>query len=84
MMYFVKKMNTRALTRPTSVPKPLLGLLLNLFYLIGTLAGWEKQFRQYTEEYQEFATSLLWQFVSICGCLLSFKTLEEAAAQPGQ
>ena len=50
MMYFVKKMNTRAVACPTRVPKPLLGLLLNMFYLIGTLAGWKKQFRQYTGE----------------------------------
>jgi len=50
MGYFLKKINAQALTRPTSVPKPLFGLLLNMFYFVGTLAGWEKQFRQYTGE----------------------------------
>jgi hypothetical protein len=49
MGYFMKKMNIRALTRPTSIPKPLFGLALNVFYLMGLMAGWEKQYKKYTE-----------------------------------
>lgn len=48
MMYFARKMNARALARPTSVPRPLFKLLLNFFYVVGTVAGWEKQYQKYT------------------------------------
>lgn len=48
MLYFARRMNARSLARPTSIPGPLLGVLMNFFYVIGTLAGWEKQYRKYT------------------------------------
>ena len=49
MMYFMKRMNAKALARPSSVPGPVFGLLMNAFYVIGTLAGWEKFYKKYTE-----------------------------------
>ncbi len=49
MMYFMKKMNAKALARPTNVPAPVFGLLMNSFYMIGELAGWEKLYKKYTE-----------------------------------
>jgi len=49
MMYFMKRMNTKALARPSNVPAPLFSLLMNTFYVVGTLAGWEKLYQKYTE-----------------------------------
>jgi hypothetical protein len=42
-------MNARAFTRPANVPAPLFSLLMSTFYVVGTLAGWEKLYRKYTE-----------------------------------
>jgi quercetin dioxygenase-like cupin family protein len=49
MMYFMKRMNAKALARPTNVPAPVFGLLMNTFYIVGVLAGWEKLYKKYTE-----------------------------------
>jgi quercetin dioxygenase-like cupin family protein len=50
MMYFMKKMNAKALARPTSVPAPIFSLLMNTFYMFGELAGWERLYKKYTEQ----------------------------------
>jgi quercetin dioxygenase-like cupin family protein len=49
MMYFMKKMNAKAIARPTNVPAPIFGLLVSSFYLVGELAGWERLYKRYTE-----------------------------------
>ncbi len=49
MMYFMKKMNAKALARPTSVPAPIFSLLMNTFYVFGELSGWESLYKKYTE-----------------------------------
>jgi quercetin dioxygenase-like cupin family protein len=49
MMYFMKKTNANVLARPSSVPGPMFRLLMNTFYLVGTLAGWEKLYKKYTD-----------------------------------
>jgi len=49
MMYFMKRMNTKALARPSSVPGPVFELLMNTFYVLGTLAGWDRLYKKYTE-----------------------------------
>jgi quercetin dioxygenase-like cupin family protein len=49
MMYFMKKMNAKALARPTNVPGPIFALLMNIFYVAGSLAGWERLYKKYTE-----------------------------------
>jgi quercetin dioxygenase-like cupin family protein len=48
MMYFMKK-NAKALARPTSLPSPIFNLLMNIFYVAGSLAGWERLYKKYTE-----------------------------------
>jgi len=50
MMYFMRRMNAQALARPPSIPEPIFSLLMNIFYLVGTFAGWEKLYKKYTEE----------------------------------
>ncbi|HEX6269380.1 MAG TPA: cupin domain-containing protein [Anaerolineales bacterium] len=49
MMYFMKRMNARAIARPSYLPGPFFGPLMNIFFMIGSIAGWEKQYRRYTE-----------------------------------
>lgn len=49
MMYFMKRMNVQAVARPAYVPAPVFGVLMNVFYLYGSLAGWEKLYEKYTE-----------------------------------
>jgi len=49
MMYFMKRANTKVLARPSSVPGPVFDLLMHTFYVFGTLAGWEKLYKRYTE-----------------------------------
>ena len=50
MMYFMKRVNAKVLARPVFIPAPLFGMLMNTFYLVGTVAGWEKLYRKYTED----------------------------------
>src|SRR6266545_585493 len=40
MMYFMKRMDAKALARPSNLPAPVFGMLLNIFYVFGSLAGW--------------------------------------------
>jgi quercetin dioxygenase-like cupin family protein len=49
MMYFMKRMNMQAVARPASLPAPIFNVLMNIFYVYGSLAGWEKLYRKYTE-----------------------------------
>lgn len=49
MMYFMKRMSAKALARPSNVPAPIFGVFMNIFYVYGLLAGWEKLYRKYTE-----------------------------------
>ena len=49
MMYFMKRMNARAVARPAMLPAPVYGLLMNVFYVVGSLAGWDQLYRKYTE-----------------------------------
>ncbi len=49
MLYFTRRMNAQALTRPTSVPAPLFGLMINLCGAVGTLLGWHRDYQRYTE-----------------------------------
>jgi len=49
MMYFLRKMRARAVARPSYVPGPLFRLLMEIFFVIGSIAGWEKQYRKYTQ-----------------------------------
>jgi hypothetical protein len=48
-MYFMKKMNMQALARPAYLPNPIFNLLMNIFYVTGSLAGWERLYKKYTE-----------------------------------
>jgi mannose-6-phosphate isomerase-like protein (cupin superfamily) len=49
VMYFMKRMNAKALARPSYVPGPLFRVLMNVFLVVGSAAGWEKQYKRYTE-----------------------------------
>jgi len=49
MMYFMKKMNMQAVARPANLPSPIFNLLMNIFYVAGSLAGWERLYKKYTE-----------------------------------
>jgi quercetin dioxygenase-like cupin family protein len=49
MLYFLKRMDAKAIARPSYVPGVLFQLLMNVFLIIGTIAGWEKLYRRYTE-----------------------------------
>jgi quercetin dioxygenase-like cupin family protein len=49
MMYFMKKMNMKALARPAKLPSPIFNFLMNIFYVAGSLAGWERLYKKYTE-----------------------------------
>jgi len=49
MMYFLKRMNARAVARPSFVPGPVFRLLMSLCFLAGSVAGWDQLYRKYTE-----------------------------------
>lgn len=49
MLYFMKRMNMQAIARPANLPEPLFRLAMNVFYWTGSIAGWEKQLKKYTE-----------------------------------
>ena len=49
MGYFLRKMKCKAMARPTNIPAPAFKAALNVFYLIGTLRGWDKLYKKYTE-----------------------------------
>ena len=48
MLYFARKMNTRSMARPTSIPAPILNLVANLAFVMGSLLGWVKLYARYT------------------------------------
>lgn len=47
--YCLKKMKAKCMTRPTAIPAPVFNLSLNVFYLMGIIAGWKRLFEKYTE-----------------------------------
>lgn len=47
MCYFMKKMNARCITRPTKIPAPMFGVVTKLFYVVGSLKGWNKIYERY-------------------------------------
>jgi quercetin dioxygenase-like cupin family protein len=49
MMYFMKRMNLKALARPSNVSAPIFSVLMNMFYAYGSFMGWEKLYKKYTE-----------------------------------
>jgi quercetin dioxygenase-like cupin family protein len=49
MMYFMRKMNARAVTRPAYLPGPVFGRLMDFSLVAGALAGWEGLYRRYVE-----------------------------------
>ena len=51
MCYFTKKMNAQCITRPTSIPAPVFILVINLFYWVGSILGWNKLYTKYTGEH---------------------------------
>jgi quercetin dioxygenase-like cupin family protein len=53
MAYFMKKTKCNALARPSSIPRPMFMLVLNLFGFIGSIAGWEKQLKRYIQDEPE-------------------------------
>jgi quercetin dioxygenase-like cupin family protein len=48
MMYFLKKMNARAIARPAYVPGPIFRFFMELFLVVGSIAGWERLYQKYT------------------------------------
>ena len=49
MMYFMKRMDMQAAARPSNLPGPVFEMLKHIFYVYGSLAGWERLYRKYTE-----------------------------------
>jgi quercetin dioxygenase-like cupin family protein len=47
MMYFMKRMDLKALARPSMLPGPIFVLLMNLFYIYGSFVGWETLYKRY-------------------------------------
>ncbi|MCE3294416.1 MAG: cupin protein [Crocinitomicaceae bacterium] len=50
MCYFMKKMKAKSITRPTKIPAPVFKIVLQLFYITGTIRGWNKYYTKYTGE----------------------------------
>lgn len=50
MCYFMKRMKAQGVTRPTKIPAPVFKIVLNLFYIIGSISGWDKYYKKYTGE----------------------------------
>lgn len=50
MLYFARRMRSRDPLRPARIPEPIFKLLLWVFFIFGAIAGWERQYRQYTGE----------------------------------
>jgi hypothetical protein len=49
MAYFIKKMKCQSMTMPASIPAKKFKLMLYQYYLMGTLKGWGKLYKKYTE-----------------------------------
>jgi quercetin dioxygenase-like cupin family protein len=48
MLYFARKMKAKSIARPANIPAPIFYLALHFYYLVGTVAGWRKEFERYT------------------------------------
>jgi quercetin dioxygenase-like cupin family protein len=48
IMYLLRKGNILSLPRPAFAPDPLFRLGMNVFYVIGSMLGWESLYREYT------------------------------------
>ena len=48
IMYLMKKINAGALVRPARIPGQFFQLFMNIFFIVGSIAGWEKLYRKYT------------------------------------
>jgi quercetin dioxygenase-like cupin family protein len=48
IMYLLKRMKARSLPRPAFAPEWLFRLGMDLFFIIGAMAGWESLYRKYT------------------------------------
>ncbi len=48
MLYFLRRMNARAVARPSFLPGPLFSVLMNACFMAGSLAGWDRLYRKYT------------------------------------
>jgi hypothetical protein len=46
--YMLKKAQAMSLTRPAFAPEPVFRLGMTVFYLVGTLLGWESLYKRYT------------------------------------
>ena len=49
MGYFLTRMKTKSMTRPTQIPASLFNIALKIFYLRGVVSGWGKLFEKYTK-----------------------------------
>ena len=49
MLYFMQRMGVRATARPAFVPDPVFNLFKIIFFVAGSVAGWERLYRRYTE-----------------------------------
>jgi mannose-6-phosphate isomerase-like protein (cupin superfamily) len=48
MLYFMRKARARAIARPSYLSGPLFRLMLEVFFIVGSIAGWERLYRKYT------------------------------------
>ncbi len=48
MGFFLKKMKIKALTLPTSIPRPVSKITFMSFYLMGLTKGWNTLYKKYT------------------------------------
>lgn len=48
IMYLLKKTKSRSLARPAFIPELIFRVAMNIFFVFGTMAGWEKLHRKYT------------------------------------
>lgn len=49
MCFFITRMKSKALTRPSSIPPYLFTFALRLSFFAGKLFGWDRLYRKYTE-----------------------------------
>jgi quercetin dioxygenase-like cupin family protein len=49
ILYCLRKANARALVRPSFVPGPFFRLGMDLFFMLGSLAGWDEMYKKYTD-----------------------------------
>lgn len=47
MLYLMRKMRTQSVARPAWIPTPLFRALMEISYVFGSVAGWEKLYRKY-------------------------------------